>query len=115
MLLSRRALIKSGVTISAIASVGGKATAFSSPKLVIFDSRSLASITFARRYAAPRIDVAKEDEKFWRALRTASPEGRVVGMTGWSDFVIVRGLLEEKGKRLKGQMPTQRLFRWTME
>ncbi len=41
-------------------------------------------------------------------------EGPVGGLTGWSDWVIVRGLLQEKGKRVKSQRQAGALFHWSM-
>jgi hypothetical protein len=46
-------------------------------------------------------DVAASDGELWPMVQ-ALPEtrGRVTGLTGWADFVILRGLLEERGLRL---------------
>jgi len=43
-----------------------------------------------------------------------APRGRVVGLTSWSDLVLARGLLEEKGLRLRAQARCGRLFYWEM-
>lgn len=114
MKLSRRTMIKSGTGIAVLTSVRGAAAFTDSPALVIFDSRSAASTAFARRYSATRIDVAREDENFWRTLRGTTPAGTIIGLTSWSDLVVVRGFLEEQGKRLKSETRARDLFRWTM-
>jgi hypothetical protein len=47
-------------------------------------------------------------------LRRVAPAGRVAGLTTWSDFVQVRGLLQEKGKRLRHESRSGNLFYWEM-
>ena len=49
-----------------------------------------------------------------RDLRRLRPDGRVVGLTSWSDLVQVRGLLEQRGSRLHAQARCGRLFYWEM-
>jgi hypothetical protein len=114
MSFTRRSAIKSGAAVLALAAAASKAAAAAPPALIVFDSRIPASCAFAQRHIGPRIDVAKEDASFWRQLRADTPTGSVVGMTGWSDWVVVRGLLEEKGKRLKSETASGKLFHWTM-
>ncbi len=114
MIVSRRRAIQSGVAAVAVAASGTKAMTSPRHALIVFDSRIPASLAYAKSKRGPRIDVAREDENLWRTLRSEAPDGTIVGMTGWSDWVIVRGLLEEKGKRLKSEEPLGSLFRWTM-
>jgi hypothetical protein len=113
MTLSRRSLMKGGVAV-AVALPSARALARVTPSLVIYDSRLSASRSFARRFAAPAIDVAKEDAHFWRTLRTQTPSGRIVGLTRWNDLVLARGYLEEQGKRLHSEVAEGPLFRWDM-
>jgi anaerobic selenocysteine-containing dehydrogenase len=113
MRLSRRSFIKAGAAATA-AATPVLAFATPGPVLVIFDGRNTESRAFARAFAAPAIDIAQEDANFWRQFRAVAPEGHVVGLTGWSDWVLARGFLEEKGKRLREEVPTGQLFRWTM-
>lgn len=114
MILSRRNLLASGAAAATVAAVGGSRLAAAPPALVVYDSRRADSLAFARSIAAPRIDVAREDANLWRAVRGVAVEGIVVGLTGWSDWVLVRGMLEEKGKRLRREARAGRLFQWTM-
>jgi hypothetical protein len=115
MTLSRRSLIKSGAAAAAATAASGPIAAASAmPALVVFDGRSPLSRAFANTHFAPVIDVAIEDDNLWRTLRSAAPTGSITGMTGWSDWVVVRGLLEEKGKRLKSEKQSGTLFLWTM-
>lgn len=114
MILSRRSLIKSGVLATVIAATTVRVLATPRPALVIYDSRLPQSSDFARTWHTPKIDVAHEDAHFWRTLRTVAPDGTIMGITSWSDWVIVRGLLEEKGMRVKEEAASGTLFRWTM-
>lgn len=113
MRLSRRSFLQAGAVATA-AVAPTLAFAARGPALVIFDSRIAESLAFARGFAAPAIDVAREDANLWRQLRAAAPEGQVIGLTGWNDWVLARGYLEEKGKRLREEVATGQLFRWTM-
>lgn len=112
MRLTRRTLIKSGATLSALA--GSPGIAAGERVLTVFDSRLPASRHFAGTQPGPRIDIASQDASLWRAFRSTLPQGRVEGLTSWSDLVFARGLLEEQGKRLTAERQERRLFRWTM-
>jgi hypothetical protein len=106
-------LLKSGALAGGIVAAPVAARAFDRPTLTIFDSRALPSHAFGHGQRGPKIDVAQEDAMLWRSLRMAS-KGRVEGLTSWSDWVLVRGLLEEKGLRVKHEAKAGKLFRWTM-
>jgi hypothetical protein len=114
MILSRRTVLQSGATIAAMSTSAGAAITAKRPALIVFDSRLQASRLFADQHGAPRIDVALEDASFWRTLRSAKLKGEIVGLTGWSDWVLVRGMLEENGKRLKAEAQAGGLFHWAM-
>ncbi|MEY2942088.1 MAG: hypothetical protein RLY97_102 [Pseudomonadota bacterium] len=115
MTLSRRMMLKSTAIVTASLAASAKvAAAQMTPTLVVFDSRIPASMAFAQTHSAPRMDVAHADAHFWRDLRGAAPHGPIIGLIGWSDWVVVRGLLEEKGKRLTGENRAGQLFHWTM-
>ncbi|WP_321396969.1 hypothetical protein [Emcibacter sp.] len=107
--------------IKAIAGTAGqKAT------LAIYDSRVPQSRVFAREVAGQgitTIDIAGEDAMMWRTIRKAAKEpGDVIGLTRWSDLVLVRGYFEEGGKRMshevrpESQRPgTITTFLWRMD
>ncbi len=114
MRFDRRSLLKSGAVAGGLVAAPAAAKAFDPPALVIYDSRVLASRAFAHMALADKIDVAQEDGTLWRNMRTANRSGRVEGLTSWSDWVLVRGLLEERGLRVKMEAPAGKLFRWTM-
>jgi len=116
MSVSRRTLLKAGTVAIAAAAPSVRSVAANRPSLVVYDSRIPQSLAFAQAHGGRAIDVAHEDTHFWRNLRTAAPQGRVVGMTRWSDLVVVRGELEARGKRLKreSQSSPHQPFVWEM-
>lgn len=119
MRLSRRSILKGTVlTGSAIAAPAFAANLGDAP-LMVFDSRVPESLAFAAAQgSAQRFDLAQGIEKARSALNHAQS---VTGLTRWSDWTALRGLLEEQGLRLKEDMRAAsplsgrtHLFRWTM-
>lgn len=114
MTLTRRTLIK-GSAVAVAATVGAPYLHDQTPiHVVVYDSRSPASLAFAALHHGERIDIAEEDPKFWQSLRTMTKLGAVKGLTGWSDFVIVRGYLQERGLRITQQRLEGDCCQWTM-
>jgi hypothetical protein len=125
MNLTRRLVVK-GVLFAAASGVAMRGRAVASgfavtgrpvavpASMIVFDSRSPQSRNWRWRGLHSAVDVAHEHANFWRTLRRATPRGRVVGLTAWSDLVLVRGLLEEKGLRLRAEARCGRLFYWEM-
>ena len=128
--LDRRTVLKGTALAGAAAGVplaanaAASAVAGKSATLVIFDSRIAESADFAARYtAAHRIDLAEAQQTRWAALRgELPPVGAVEGLTGWSDWITVRGELESRGLRLAGESPVKaalsgkaHLFRWSLK
>ena len=60
------------------------------------------------------IDVAEEHGRRWAALRDALPQGRIVGLTRWSELVIARGYAQEQGKRLRHERRVGKYFAWEL-
>lgn len=116
MTLSRRRLLASGALAATTAAIGGaRLAAAAPPPLIVYDGRRAASRAFAHGRAGPRIDIAREEATLWRTLRSLSADGAITGLTGWSDWVLVRGMLEDRGKRVIREAKAGRLFQWTME
>jgi hypothetical protein len=118
MSITRRSVLQ-GVLIAAAAAGTGKtfagtAIAGTPVSFVVYDGRLPQSRAWSNRYSSPAIDVAHEHAHFWRNLRGGLPAGPVVGLTRWSDFVLVRTLLQEKGLRLRTQARRGDLFQWEM-
>jgi hypothetical protein len=109
MTASRRTILKGAVGLGAAglsgaASLVSPALAKGEKGLAITDSRLAEGKAFAVTARAKGLvvhDVAAFDGELWPMVQ-ALPEtrGRVTGLTGWADFVILRGLLEERGLRL---------------
>jgi hypothetical protein len=114
MKLNRRTLLKAGAAAAATTAAPLAVAAGKAPVLLVFDSRIPASLLSRSNSLAPAIDVAREDALLWRGLRNAALTGTIIGHTRWSDFVVVRGLLEEQGKRLVSQTRKGNLFQWEM-
>jgi hypothetical protein len=120
MTVSRRTLIKGSAALGAIAALPVAAQK-PAKSLVIFDSRIPESLAFAQN-AAAKIDVAALDASLWAALR-GDLEGAsaVSGLTGWTDWIVARGFLEERGLRLTSESRVgaplsgkAHLFKWKM-
>jgi hypothetical protein len=121
MSVSRRSLLKGTVAVSAATAV--PAIAFGADQtLTIYDSRIPESQAFAER-ATHRLDVVDLDATRWADLRgDLSGVRRISGLTGWSDWIVVRGLLEERGLRLTSESSIEapisakaHLFKWEMD
>ena len=115
MRLDRRSFVKAGAAVSALSGLGTAARAAATvPALVVYDSRLPASRTFAGGHTAPGLDIAAEHGRLWRNVRTGLPAGRVIGLTRWSDLVILRGFAQEQGKRLRQERRVGALFLWEL-
>lgn len=124
MSVSRRSVLKGASALGAATALPLAATA-KPPAFAIYDSRLPEARLFARaqRRKGIRIfDIAPGDSAL-RALARAdlAAAGPVIGLTGWSDWVTVRGLLEERGLRMQTEARVDarlskfaHLFRWEM-
>ena len=114
-------MLKGMAALVAVPLAGGAAKA--RPRLVVFDSRVLESAAFAAGMAGTHIDLASAHETRWAALRGyRGTIGAVEGLSGWSDWIAVRGELEARGFRLGSEdrvaaplSGKAHLFRWSMK
>lgn len=123
--LTRRGLLKAGaVTGAAIASPLAVHAARTPRRITVFDSRIAESQAFARGAGeAASIDLAVEHDSFFAALRSPLPaHASVEGLTGWSDWIAIRGELEARGLRVTAEQTVAaplsgkaHLFRWSMK
>lgn len=79
------------------------------PCIAIFDGRRSAPPAAIRV-----IDVARDSANYWRELRSIDAARRIVGATNWSDFLQIRGLLQERGFRLIAIRHRDGLEHWSM-
>lgn len=120
MKLSRRvAMIGAGVGAAALATPA-LAKGRRAPALAVCDSRLPDAARFARECAAhgvPVLDLAREDMLRLRELRLNKGD-QVVGVTGWSQFILLQGMLNEQGLRVREETRVDRearsIFRWSM-
>jgi hypothetical protein len=84
-------------------SLRATAAAAATGQTVIIDSRLPEARAFLKSVRAAKIiDLARTDKSLWHLVRDdVSTPGRVSGLTGWSDWVVLRGLFEEQGKRVR--------------
>ena len=117
MTLTRRKLLESALLAAAAAGAGRTlaCAAFSPvPDVRVYDSEVPLSRAWLCDHADRGVDVALERASRWTRLRSLAPSGRVAGLTTWSDYVQARGLLQEKGKRLRVELRSANLFYWEM-
>jgi hypothetical protein len=116
MKLTRRTLLKSALVVgtAAIGTQRVLAAASAPLGLRVFDSGQTASRAWLSHQTGPAIDLDHERRSRWAYLRSSEPRGVVSGLTSWSDFVQVRGVLQEKGKRLLLESRRGNLFYWEM-
>ncbi len=114
-------MLKGTAALVAVPLLGGATLA--TPCLVVFDSRVPESAAFAASLAGTRIDLARAHETLWADLRGYVGDiGAVEGLTGWSDWIVVRGEFEARGFRLGSEDRVTallsgkvHLFRWSMK
>lgn len=125
MSLTRRSLLKSGAALSAATALPTAARAVTGqvPDLLVYDSRLPESrAAMQGKTAALTIDLADMEAANWAPLRTLPPAIRSAqGLTGWTDWVLLRGTLEDRGLRFKSETSVPapvsgraHLFRWEM-
>lgn len=121
--IDRRGLLRAGTLAAAAAGTPGaaRAAAAALPALVVFDSRVAESRAFAQGFPlASRHDLALGPLAL-RARLSALEGGRIEGLTGWADWVALRGAARGTGLRLSADQRItaplsgrRNLFRWTL-
>jgi len=114
MKLSRRGFVKASAASAAFTRSAARAMATQPPALVIYDSRIVQSRSFAQSHGAPMIDIALQHDTRWRDIRAGLPQGRIVGLTRWSDFVSMRGIAVAQGLRVAAERPFGALHLWEL-
>lgn len=120
MRTTRRGLLKGSALAGAAVAIPVAARAATVPALLVFDSRLAESADYVRGAAAvQRIDLAKVSLRtVHQALAGAE---RIEGITRWSDWTVLRGLLESDGLRRASEARLAAplsghdgLWRWSM-
>ena len=119
MRVSRRAMIKGSALAGAAVATPAMAVMAKAAPLVLFDSRIPESVAFAATQSPLRkIDLAAGTAEAARAINCPHA---VTGLTRWSDWVALRGVMEAQGLRLSEEIRAAaplsgrtHLFRWTM-
>lgn len=94
MRTTRRAVLKGGMLAGVAASAPLAAQAAEASAVVVHDSRLAESVSFA---GGRGIDLARVSLREAQAMLAGA--ARVEGLTRWSDWTVLRGLLEEQGLR----------------
>lgn len=111
--ISRRGVLKGGALAGA-AAVLPLAVRRAEARVLVYDSRIEASQEFA---AGQGIDIAQGMLTARRALANLPRCASVVGLTRWSDWVGLRGMLQDRGFRTEAEAHapgSPALFRWSM-
>ena len=119
MRVSRRSMLKSSALAGAVVATPAMAAVASPRPLVVFDSRIPESAAFAATRAPGRsIDLALSSADAARAIKFPQV---VTGLTRWSDWTALRGVMEAQGLRLSEEIRAAaplsgrtHLFLWTM-
>lgn len=119
MRVSRRSMLKGGALAGAVAATPALAAMAKPAPLVVFDSRIPESAAFAASQGGSgKIDLALGTAQAARAIKSPSA---VTGVTRWSDWTALRGVMEAQGLRLTDETRAAaplsgrtHLFRWTM-
>ncbi|WP_338466665.1 twin-arginine translocation signal domain-containing protein [Novosphingobium sp. ZN18A2] len=111
--VSRRSVLKAGAIAGAAAALPLTA-ARGEARVVVYDSRIAGSAAFA---GGRGIDLARGILSVRRELARVPRGATIEGLTRWSDWVGLRGMLQDRGFRTVGEVRRDRAqahFRWTM-
>ena len=116
MRTTRRDMLKGGALAGAAAAVPFAAQAAEASAMIVYDSRLAESASFA---GGRGIDLAHISLR--EARDRLEGAARVEGLTRWSDWTVLRGLLEEQGLRRTAETRATAplsghdgLLRWSM-
>jgi hypothetical protein len=116
--VSRRSVLTGAGTLAAIAGLV-PGTISEAAALAVHDGRLAAARAFAavaHDRGIRTIDLAAHGGAIWQVgRRDLAVPGAVIGMTGWSDWIILRALMEEQGKRVtRERQHAPGIIGWTM-
>lgn len=114
-MLSRRELLARGSIVSLAGAVPAQAVIARGPQITVFDSRFARSRMFAETRLGQYIDTAQNPVGLWTALREIPTKASVAGFTCWSDFIAIRGQLENASLRVRHVEQKGQLIHWAMD
>jgi hypothetical protein len=110
--LSRRQFAAAAAGGAGLILVARPIPATARPALALIDP----SLPGARDFARATRTLAIGGERFWASARAGfglAPGGTVVGLTGWDDWVVLRGLFAERRLRVLDEIRIgERAFAW---
>ncbi len=121
--MKRRDMLLGGAASIALpygAAHADKYAASSKPYVTVYTPSLPRAQGLANKNAGPadRVEPLTGDIVSFYKMRLAAHRGAIHGYTNWSDYVLLRGLAEEQGLRLRAeaQLPGagKTLFRWVM-
>jgi len=103
------ALLGGALPGAAATNAAGTAAAGERPLIVLQDPRLPLPAQVQRQLdagGARRIDLEADPVRMWRGAQAsllAAASTRLLGVTTWPNFLLVRGLAEESGRRVRQQ------------
>ncbi|MCW6533539.1 hypothetical protein [Sphingomonas lycopersici] len=118
MIIDRRQALTGLIAGAALSGAPAARAARGAQTVIVADLRLPAVRQLTAGYRPARlIDLSAAHADLWREMRGFVPGGaRVIGVTRWSDWIAVRGLLIERGLRVRAERPlaAARAFSWEM-
>lgn len=115
--MGRRTFIALSAGAGVLPFVGKQAVAGETSRLAIYDSR-IPVTRYPATATGRSFDIAGQDAAHWRDARrhlAAMTGDGATGVTRWSDWVNLRGLLAERGLRVASETHLGHgVFAWTM-
>lgn len=120
--MKRRDMLAGSAAASGLLSIGvaknADGAAFDETSLTVFTDDFPQARDLARKTMQSTLVPLKGDLIYLFNARIARYRGAIQGYTSWSDYVLLRGLAEERGLRLRAEAQLsgagRTLFRWVM-
>ena len=104
--IERRTMLKGGGVLAAASLLpvaGASAAAAGEAATILYDADLPRAAELARGETGKAVALVGDRVRFWRD-RMTDVRGPVAGFTSWSDYVLMRGLAEEQGMRIRREV-----------
>jgi hypothetical protein len=101
--VERRTVMKAGGAIAAATLLPAGVQAAGNAATILFDPALPRAATLASAETGRQVALEGDRVRFWRA-RMRGVTGPIAGFTSWSDYLLLRGLAEEQGLRLRREV-----------